>query len=224
MKNMTRRDLFKSLVPTGGALVFSHKLLANIAASCGLTPPQAEGPFYPVKNQNDKDWDLTQVKNRPHSAKGQVIWIQGNVMSEDCRPVSNALVEIWQAAASGRYNHPGDTSGLELDPNFQYWGKAITGTNGEYQFKTIIPGHYPAGDNWIRPPHIHFKVFARGFHDLTTQMYFSGSSFSEEKGKFIEKLNQQDRLLSKLSRQEQEQVTVEFLEGRGRFDVVLRTV
>ena len=224
MKNLNRRDFFKNLATAGSAIFVSNKLLAQIANSCGLTPPQAEGPFYPVLDQQDKDWDLTWVKNKTQTAKGQVVWINGTVTDEHCRPISKALVEIWQAAASGRYNHPGDTSGLALDPNFQYWGRAVTDDKGQYRFRTIVPGHYPAGNGWVRPPHIHFKVFARGFHDLTTQMYFSGNSFPGEKGDFIQSLNEQDRVLSKLSGHEREQVIVEFFDGLGQFDISLRSV
>jgi protocatechuate 3,4-dioxygenase beta subunit len=59
-----------------------------------------------------------------------------------------------------------------LDPYFQGWGQTTTGTDGRYGFKTILPGAYPAGPDWTRPPLIHFKVTKPGFHTLTTQMYF----------------------------------------------------
>lgn len=228
MKQMTRRELIKKTGTLGGVFITGNPLIAGLRDFCGLTPAQTEGPFYPVVDQTDKDWDLTQVKGKSKSAKGQVVWITGTVTDENCRPVEKALVEIWQAAFSGRYHHPGDDSGLELDPNFQYWGKSVTDPLGQYQFKTIVPGHYPADAHWIRPPHIHYKVFATGFHDLTTQMYFSGSSFMEEKGKFIDELNRKDRVLNQLSSQEQQKVIVTFSakenDLRGTFDITLKRI
>lgn len=133
---------------------------AKTLASCFLpkTPSQPEGPFYPITPQSDKDTDLTRVEGLSGSAKGQIILVQGIVSDEKCIPIRGARVEIWQACATGRYNHPGDESGLELDDHFQYWGIATTDAYGEYYFKTILPGSYPAGEGWIRPPHIHFKI------------------------------------------------------------------
>jgi protocatechuate 3,4-dioxygenase beta subunit len=90
------------------------------------------------------------------------------------------MVEIWQACQTGRYSHPGDDDNpAPLDPNFQYWGIAITDADGKYDFKTIVPGHYPAGEKWIRPPHIHFKVHKLGIRELITQMYFAGNQYNE---------------------------------------------
>jgi protocatechuate 3,4-dioxygenase beta subunit len=84
------------------------------------------------------------------------------------------LIELWQACNSGKYNHPDDTNVATADHNFQYWGKCCSGSNGEYIFKTIIPGSYKAAENWIRPPHLHFRIAKRGYYELITQMYFEG--------------------------------------------------
>src|SRR5690606_27978102 len=89
---------------------------------------------------------------------------------------------------------------LELDPDFQYWGRSTTNALGEYDFKTIIPGHYPldprltgrrpSGPRQFRPPHIHFKVHARGYLSLTTQMYFDPKSYDDfEESKLVGDLN-----------------------------------
>ncbi|MGE3760087.1 MAG: protocatechuate 3,4-dioxygenase, partial [Pseudobdellovibrionaceae bacterium] len=105
---------------------------------------------------------------------GQVVYIIGIVQDTDCRPVANANVEIWQACASGKYNNPRDPNPAPLDPNFRYWGETYTDANGNYDFKTILPGAFPADTDWDRPPHIHFKISKRGYFDLITQMYFKG--------------------------------------------------
>ncbi len=230
MENLSRRKLIQKAFTLGsiGTLLLGEKVFSQVMDACGTTPAQTEGPFYPVKLPFEKDTDLTFVKGKPGKAKGEIVYVSGVIQDEKCAPVQNALVEIWQACASGRYNHPGDVSGLELDPNFQYYGKAVTDSNGSYEFKTILPGHYPADENWIRPPHIHFKVFARGFQDLTSQLYFSGKSVGGKKGELIDDLNRKDAILEKISPSERQRVIIEIPEvaglRRGRFDITLRQV
>lgn len=152
------------------------------------TPPQAEGPFFPVKDQIDKDADMTQVIGRTEIADGEIVIINGTVVDKDQNPVANVVIDAWQACATGKYNHPADPNTAELDPNFQYWAKMITNEQGVFKLKTIIPGAYPATSTWTRPPHIHFRFDAWGTR-LTTQMYFGGNS-----------LNRSDRLLIETKR------------------------
>jgi protocatechuate 3,4-dioxygenase beta subunit len=191
-KTLQRRNFLKLGV---GAIALSAPLAKAAELCLGPTPEQTEGPFYPIKDQADKDWDLVLVKGRAKPAKGEIVFIQGRVLDADCNPVPDALVEIWQACASGKYNHPNDPNTATLDPDFQYWGRAITDVDGKYQFRTIKPGAYPADADWWRPPHIHYKVHKRGFVELTTQLYFEG-----------EKLNDDDKILQRLSRADQEKV------------------
>jgi protocatechuate 3,4-dioxygenase beta subunit len=200
--DLSRRKLLRQTAL--GAVAGGITLLARSAfalpetRSCEATPPQTEGPFYPVRDQLDKDNDLTFVKGGTTQARGQVIYIAGSVVDEECRPVANALVEIWQACTSGRYNHPNDPNTAWLDPNFQYWGKAVSKDDGSYLFKTILPGSYPAGPGWVRPPHIHFRVLKTGYRELTSQLYFAGQT-----------LNRSDRILQDLSASEQKRVITE---------------
>lgn len=184
------------------------------------TPRQAEGPFYPTRDREDEDMDLTRVAGRAARAQGEVVHVRGRVLDEECQPIEGAIVEIWQANTWGRYDHELDAGNPRpLDPNFQSWAELRTGTDGRYAFKTIKPGAYPAGEGWIRPPHIHFKVSRRGYHELITQMYFEG-----------EPLNEPDQLRRALSPGEQERVTVRFQppdgldDGgtAGTFDITLR--
>jgi protocatechuate 3,4-dioxygenase beta subunit len=98
-------------------------------------------------------------------------------MGSDGRPVRNALVEVWQANAAGRYLHRVDQHPAPLDPNFTGGGRVVTDDDGRYRFITIKPGAYPwkNHDNAWRPAHIHFSVFGRAFTErLVTQMYFPG--------------------------------------------------
>lgn len=108
---------------------------------------------------------------------GERIYVHGRVLDEDGRPVRNALVEIWQANAAGRYRHKADTYDAPLDPNFTGEGRTLTDDNGYYSFKTIRPGPYPWGNhhNAWRPSHIHFSLLGAGILSrLVTQMYFPG--------------------------------------------------
>lgn len=156
------------------------------------TPGEAEGPFYPVKDQKDKDADLTQIYGHADIAQGQQILISGQVIDVSGHAIGNATVELWQADANGRYHHPLDPNLAPLDANFQGWAMIKTDANGLFHFKTVMPGAYPASTTWTRPPHIHFKVSKHGYAALTTQMYFPN-----------EALNKTDLLLNNKSSAEQ---------------------
>jgi protocatechuate 3,4-dioxygenase beta subunit len=111
------------------------------------------------------------------SAIGPRIIVHGTLRDEDGRPVPDKLIEVWQANAGGRYRHKKDGYTAPLDDNFGGCGRCITGEDGSYSFRTILPGAYPwpnGGNDW-RPAHIHFSVFGDGFAQrLITQMYFEG--------------------------------------------------
>lgn len=191
----SRRDLLKHTLTASAALIGVSSLAkAQYGAQClnGKTPKQPEGPFYPIVDQLDKDNDLINIRGSQKIAKGQVILVQGVVTDQNCQAVPGVLVEIWQACHTGKYNHAGDPNPAALDPDFQYWGKAVTNERGEYRFRTIVPGAYPAGDGWIRPPHIHFKVSKRGYLELITQMYFAGHDLNM-KDFYIQRLSKADR-------------------------------
>ncbi|MEO9823141.1 MAG: protocatechuate 3,4-dioxygenase subunit beta [Paracoccaceae bacterium] len=111
------------------------------------------------------------------SAIGPRIIVHGRVMDENGRGVPSALIEAWQANAGGRYRHKKESYLAALDPNFGGCGRTITGEDGSYEFRTIMPGPYPwpNGMNDWRPAHIHFSLFGHGFAQrLITQMYFQG--------------------------------------------------
>lgn len=87
-------------------------------------------------------------------------------------------MELWQANAHGRYNHPSDPNPAPLDPNFEGFAVQYTDAEGRYRFRTIKPGAYPTGiENWWRPAHIHFDVTGRT-DKLVTRMYFDGDPLS----------------------------------------------
>ncbi len=184
MKNKSRRNLikigmFSSIAGTLGTSSSLGKALGIIP-----TPAEVEGPFYPVLDQQDKDFDLTKIEGRQAAADGVHIIIKGQITDVSGNPVENAIIDLWQANARGRYRHPRDPNPQPLDPNFQGWAIIHSGKDGKFRFKTVKPGAYPASKTWIRPPHIHFKISSRGYDPLITQMYFPE-----------EKLNETDLLL-----------------------------
>ena len=178
-----------------------------------LTPHQEEGPFFPIHEQLDKDADLTQVAGHANKASGEEIFVSGRILDEEGKPVEGALIDVWQANSHGRYDHEGDSSKAPLDPDFQGWAKLVSGDDGSYSIKTIKPAPYAARGEWFRPPHIHFKVARRGYNELITQMYFAG-----------EALNDKDRLLNVVPKEQQGGLIVDFDEGVGKFDIILASV
>jgi protocatechuate 3,4-dioxygenase beta subunit len=190
-------------------------------AACMDTPQMDEGPFFPTRRPSDSDADLTRVAGRAARADGEVIVVRGRVMDEACAPIAGALVDVWQANRHGRYDHEADPHTAPLDPNFQGSARLVTGNDGTYSIRTIMPGAYPAAPGWDRPPHIHFKVARRGFHESITQMLFAGHP-----------LNDADRLLQALPEDEHEHVLASAGQERDEedgapvytFDLVLRRV
>jgi len=136
------------------------------------------GPVFGHNILGPQDNDLIQNYAAPgESAIGPRILVQGRVLDETGRGVAGTLVEFWQANAGGRYRHEKETYIAPLDPNFGGCGRAITGEDGSYELRTVMPGPYPwpnRGNDW-RPAHIHFSLFGQGFAQrLITQMYFEG--------------------------------------------------
>ena len=139
------------------------------------TLTERTGPVFGHGLIRQHDHDLTAQHEGP--PLGERIFVHGRVLDEDGRPVRGALVEVWQANASGRYLHKVDNHDAPLDPNFSGAGRMITDDDGRYCFKTIKPGAYPWGNHYNawRPAHIHFSLFGAGILSrLVTQMYFPG--------------------------------------------------
>ena len=135
------------------------------------------GPVYGRDDIQPLDDDLTKNSVKSGEPLGERIIVTGRVLDDRGKPIPNALLEIWQANAAGRYMHKVDQHDAPLDPNFQGAGRTVTDENGIYRFTTIKPGAYPWRNhlNAWRPCHIHFSVFGLNFlQRLVTQMYFPG--------------------------------------------------
>lgn len=208
MKIISRRKLIQfSLLGSIASALGSRSSFAKALALIP-TPDETEGPFYPVKDQNDKDADLTQIEGHRGVAQGQHIIVSGQVQDIAGHPVANAVLDIWQADANGRYRHPRDPNPAKPDTNFQGWAIINCDENGFFRFRTVMPGAYPASGTWIRPPHIHLKISKPGYRALTTQMYFPG-----------EKLNQTDLLLNAKSTAEKSAMIAKNVGQKGNLPI-----
>jgi len=132
----------------------------------GLAPQQAGFDVFENNFSNDLVNEAT---------RGERITIEGIVFDGTGTPVRDALLEIWQANAEGRYNHPGDRQDKPIDPSFRGWGRTGAAFDtGLYSFRTIKPGPVAGRNKRAMAPHINLWVVARGINiGLNTRLYFS---------------------------------------------------
>lgn len=135
------------------------------------TPKQTEGPFFPDKLPLDTDNDLLIINDAITPAVGEITHLTGQILDASGNPIRNTLVEIWQADNNGAYLHSGTDNKDKRDRHFQGYGRFLTGSKGEYYFRTIKPVAYPG-----RTPHIHYKIHKGSKELLTTQCYVKGHS------------------------------------------------
>ena len=160
----SRRRFFGGL--GAGAVLFTVQ--GAFAEELVLTPKQTEGPFYPDKLPLDTDNDLLIINDGITPAVGEITHLTGRILDQRGDPIRNALVEIWQVDNNGVYLHTADTHALR-EKHFQGFGRFLTGSTGEYYFRTIKPTLYPG-----RTRHIHFGVKMKGREKWTTQCYVKG--------------------------------------------------
>lgn len=99
------------------------------------------------------------------------------MIDADGTPVNDAMVEIWQANAHGKYAHPEDTRDLPLDPAFTGFGRVYTDEEGRFRFHTVKPGRVPGPEGTQQAPHLNITIFMRGLlKHLVTRVYFEGES------------------------------------------------
>lgn len=139
-----------------------------------LTPTasQTVGPYFAI----GLDWlngnDLAGPK-----AQGAVITIEGRITDGDGAPVPDAVVEIWQADAHGRYAHPEDTQAKPKDESFSGFGRCPTDTDGRFRFRTVKPGPVPGPGNTLQAPHVVVSIGMRGLlKRVVSRIYFEGEA------------------------------------------------
>jgi protocatechuate 3,4-dioxygenase beta subunit len=139
------------------------------------TLSEVTGPVFGTGDVKPGDSDLT--NQHDGDPLGERIVVSGRLLDENSKPIANALIELWQCNAAGRYRHAVDDHDAPLDPNFSGCGRVLTDAQGNYRFRTIKPGAYPWRNHYNawRPAHLHFSVFGVGIvQRLVTQMYFPG--------------------------------------------------
>jgi protocatechuate 3,4-dioxygenase beta subunit len=173
----SRRKLVFGALAVGGAFFTTPGLFADELLR---TPPQTEGPFYPDRLPLDTDNDLLILNKDLTPAVGEVTHLGGRILDARGEPVRNALVEIWQVDHNGIYIHTQCPNQERRDAHFQGYGRFLTGSTGEYYFRTVKPVPYPG-----RTPHIHVKVRGKGGKELlTSQCYIKGEAQNERDGIF----------------------------------------
>ncbi|MFC3123964.1 protocatechuate 3,4-dioxygenase subunit beta [Pseudoroseomonas globiformis] len=164
------------------ALTPQYKTSVLRSPRCALVsfepgPGENAGPVFRARMLAPLENDLIRNYARDGDAQGERIIVHGRILDEFGRPVPDALIEVWQANAGGRYRHKNDGYLAPLDPNFGGAGRCMSDAGGHYFFRTIRPGPYPwrnNGSDW-RPAHIHLSIFGQAFMQrLVTQLYFEG--------------------------------------------------
>jgi protocatechuate 3,4-dioxygenase alpha subunit len=141
----------------------------------GLTPSQTIGPFFHPGLLREG----LNVLAGPHT-EGERIRIEGYVLDADHAPLADAVVEIWQANAAGRYHHPADRQPAALAPGFTGFGRCGTDGSGHFWFETVKPGRVPFQGQTLQAPHVSVAVFARGLlNHLWTRLYFEGEAAND---------------------------------------------
>jgi len=132
------------------------------------TTSQTVGPFFKI----GLEW-LNRDNLVNEGVSGERVTIQGRVFDGDGVPVPDAILEIWQANAHGKYDHPEDTQNKPLEPGFKGYGRVPVSAEGVFRFVTIKPGPVPGPNGKEQAPHLAISIFMRGLlKRLVTRMYF----------------------------------------------------
>lgn len=168
MNNLTRRDFVK----TSAIYAFAVTAFGSVSCKpdekspvadpdCDATTTDILGPFYrPGAPPRD---DLSVA-----GQSGSPLLIKGVVYDKTCKPLKEALVEVWHSDTEGNYDN--------TSSDFRYRGSYQTEKEGKYQFNTIIPGRYLNG-NTFRPSHVHFRITAPQHKELVSQIYFKDDPY-----------------------------------------------
>jgi protocatechuate 3,4-dioxygenase alpha subunit len=172
-----------------------------------LTPSQTIGPFFGILIPR-RDTLVLAAEGTPGR-----ITVQGTVRDGAGEPVSDALIEVWQADAEGRWSHPDDPRDPGPDGSFSGFGRIHVGVDGGFTVETIRPGSVPGPNGAPQAPHLVVGLFARGLLTrLVTRVYFDD-----------EPSNATDTILTRLPTDRRSTlIAVRGAEGRYRFDIALQ--
>ena len=172
MKPIPQHELSRRGFASAAAMLSAFHTVPGLFAEeldLPLTPGATEGPYYPDQFPLDTDNDLIVINDSAVPSLGQVAYLSGRVTTTSGEPIRNATVEIWQVDAKGVYIHTQAPDQELGDVNFQGFGRFLTGSTGEYGFRTIVPVPYISGSRTA--PHIHCAVNLNGRRVLTTQLF-----------------------------------------------------
>ena len=173
----------------------------------GLTPN-----FCDIAGIYPEDLGVAMVNDQ---TLGEGITIKGRVIDGGNKPLTDAVIEIWQADAAGLYNSPSELRG-DADPNFTGWGRcAADGETGEFRFETIKPGRVPARDGRLQAPHVTFWIVARGINlGLNTRMYFSDEAEANATDPILMRIEHRSRVPSLIATRDGDTYTFDvYLQG-----------
>jgi protocatechuate 3,4-dioxygenase beta subunit len=163
-----RRRFLKSMA----AVSAGFTLPGYLAEALTLTPSVTQGPYYPLANNIplDKDNDLIYLNDNLTAATGLVTYVTGRILDSNGNPIKGALVELWHADNGGNYLYSVSAArNPAADPNFQGFGQFLTGSNGQYKFRTVKAGLYVG-----RTRHYHFGVTIPGqLTRFTSQLFWN---------------------------------------------------
>jgi protocatechuate 3,4-dioxygenase alpha subunit len=173
------------------------------------TPSQTVGPFFIIGLADEGRPELVSPDD-PDALR-----LGGLVLDGEGEPVSDALIEIWQANRGGRYAHPEDArEEIPLEAGFEGFGRCATGPDGSYEFVTVKPGRVPAPDGGLQAPHIGVSVLARGLlKRLATRTYFPDETEANEADPVLGSIDDPAERGTLVARPE---------DGRLRFDIRLQ--
>ena len=140
-------------------------------------PSQTVGPYFQIGLTGPHP----EARIAGPGAQGERVRLICRVLDGEGGPLPDAMVEIWQANADGKYNHPDDKQPKPIDPGFRGFGRLGTDSNGFCEFETIKPGRVQGRSKAIQAPHFEVSIFARGvLKRLATRFYFAGEAANDE--------------------------------------------
>lgn len=135
------------------------------------TPSQTVGPYFQIGMSGARE--IPRIAGP--GARGERVKLVCTIFDGAGSRLDDAMIEIWQANAGGRYNHPADTQSKPLDRAFVGFGRVTSNSEGICVFETIKPGRVPGPGKALQAPHLEVSVFARGvLKRLATRVYFAG--------------------------------------------------
>jgi protocatechuate 3,4-dioxygenase alpha subunit len=188
-----------------------------------ITPSQTVGPFfaYGLTPKGRAHWDPNGTYTWKETigdnlitpdVTGDKIRIEGTIYDGDGLPITDAMIEIWQADAQGRYANPRDNRALP-NAKFKGFGRSATDKKGVFGFDTIKPGPVQGANGKMQAPHIVFCIYSRGMlRQVYTRMYFGD-----------EAANSADAILAMVPTERRQTLIARKEAGRGgtvyRFDI-----